>query len=64
LTEIRCVKCKRLLMKAEYEKDRNINVKVEIKCPKCGYVNKFTITDLLVEFFKNEWIFLPTTDLE
>lgn len=33
MTEIRCVKCNRLLMKAKtpYE--------VESKCPKCGYIN-------------------------
>jgi iron complex transport system substrate-binding protein len=29
--EIRCKKCKRLLMKGEVQA-------IEIKCPKCGYV--------------------------
>ena len=33
MTEIRCKKCNRLLMKAER------SWKVEIKCPKCGYLN-------------------------
>ena len=32
MTEIRCKKCNRLLMKAE-------SVHAEIKCPKCGYLN-------------------------
>jgi len=31
MTEIRCVKCRRLLFKGYFSK-------VEIKCPKCGYV--------------------------
>lgn len=33
MTEIRCAKCRRLLMKAEV-------VKGEIKCPKCGYISQ------------------------
>ncbi len=33
MTEIRCVKCNRLLMKAQM-------VLGEVKCPKCGYINK------------------------
>jgi len=33
LREIRCRKCKRLLMKGEV-KD------VEIKCPRCGYIQR------------------------
>jgi phage FluMu protein Com len=32
MVEIRCKKCNRLLMKAWW-------IKIEIKCPKCGYVN-------------------------
>jgi len=32
MTEIRCVKCRRLLFKQE-----GIFGKIEIKCPKCGY---------------------------
>lgn len=31
--EIRCKRCKRLLMKGEVNG-------IEIKCPKCGYINK------------------------
>lgn len=31
--EIRCKKCRRLLMKGEIKL-------VEIKCPKCGYIQK------------------------
>jgi len=31
--EIRCKKCRRLLMKGEVKA-------VEIKCPKCGYIQK------------------------
>ena len=33
MTEIRCVKCNRLLMKAK-------EINVEIKCPKCGCINR------------------------
>ena len=36
MTEIRCVKCRRLLMKAE-------TAKAEVKCPKCGYLNHLII---------------------
>ncbi|RJQ54535.1 MAG: Com family DNA-binding transcriptional regulator [Nitrospiraceae bacterium] len=31
MTEIRCKRCRRLLMKGEVKS-------VEIKCPKCGYI--------------------------
>ncbi len=31
MQEIRCKKCKRLLMKGEIKR-------IEIKCPKCGYL--------------------------
>lgn len=31
MTDVRCPKCRRLLMKAEH-------VHAEVKCPKCGYV--------------------------
>lgn len=37
MTEIRCKKCNRLLMKA----DRGC---CEIKCPKCGYVNHINMS--------------------
>lgn len=33
MTEIRCKKCNRLLLKADI-------IKGEIKCPKCTYLNK------------------------
>jgi hypothetical protein len=33
LPEIRCKKCRGLLFKGEY-------VRIEIKCKKCGYINK------------------------
>jgi len=33
MKEIRCKKCKRLLMKGEVRH-------IEIKCPKCGYIQK------------------------
>jgi len=32
MTEIRCVKCNRLLLRASHAKG-------EVKCPKCGYYN-------------------------
>lgn len=33
MTEIRCKKCRRLLMKGDVKE-------VEIKCPKCGYIQR------------------------
>jgi len=33
MKEIRCKRCKRLLMKGDVKA-------VEIKCPKCGYIQK------------------------
>jgi LSD1 subclass zinc finger protein len=36
MTEVRCVKCRRLLFKAEG------SFKTEIKCPKCKYINKIS----------------------
>ena len=42
MTEIRCVKCRRLLMKAK-------TVDAEIKCPKCGYTQKCCYTQNLME---------------
>ena len=36
MTEIRCVKCGRLLLKANY-------IEGEVKCPKCHYINKMGI---------------------
>jgi len=58
MTEIRCVKCKRLLMVAEA-------VRGEIKCGKCGFINK---VDMMLNFViiedpdlpKGEWRILPT----
>ena len=43
MTEIRCVKCKRLLFKGEW------NGKIEIKCPKCGFIDAIQVTDGKVE---------------
>lgn len=37
-TEIRCKRCKRLLMKGHVKT-------VEIKCPKCGYIQIFDDKD-------------------
>lgn len=36
MTEIRCKKCNRLLFKI---KDMKVCHLIEIKCPKCGYIN-------------------------
>lgn len=36
ICEIRCKKCGKLLMKA----DKKVKG-IEIKCPRCGYVNKY-----------------------
>ncbi len=40
MTEIRCVKCGRLLMKVDKSFDGSIQPTIEIKCPKCKFVNK------------------------
>ncbi len=37
MTDVRCVKCNRLLMKVK-------NAQAEIKCPKCAYINKILVT--------------------
>jgi len=44
MTEIRCKKCNRLLMKTE----GGFNI-IECKCPKCGYYNKLSL-DAMLEF--------------
>jgi phage FluMu protein Com len=44
LNEIRCVKCRRLLMKGAV-------IEVEVKCPKCGYLN-FLIDNVPEKTFK------------
>ncbi len=38
MTDLRCVKCNRLLMKA-------IHFNGEIKCPKCGFINNISKSD-------------------
>jgi len=38
MTEIRCKKCNRLLMKGLGPMD------VEVKCSKCGYINHITVS--------------------
>lgn len=37
MTEIRCVKCRRLLMKAS----NDITGRIEAKCSKCGHLNVY-----------------------
>ncbi len=58
MTEIRCVKCYRLLLKAKGP------FHVEIKCGKCGYINKIgsegaTINGIMFlideDMEENEW---------
>ena len=41
MTEIRCKKCNRLLMKVSKE----LMSSIEIKCPKCGHVQAFLEKD-------------------
>lgn len=43
MIEVRCVKCKRLLMKAQ-------DSIAEIKCPKCGYINHIVMGQGLCGF--------------
>ena len=38
MTEVRCVKCNRLLFKTLATE----NV-IEVKCPKCGFLNEFNL---------------------
>lgn len=39
MIEIRCVKCKRLLMKVEMKKNEGNDYIWHIKCSKCHYIN-------------------------
>jgi len=39
MTEIRCVKCNRLLFFANF----NEKIEIEIKCSKCHFINKFRL---------------------
>ena len=41
MTEIRCVKCNRLLFKHEGEGC----FRVEVKCPKCGHIHNYTMEE-------------------
>ena len=34
LSEVRCLRCKRLLARARYDR-------IEIICPRCGFANRF-----------------------
>ena len=45
MTEIRCKKCNRLLMKAKF-------VYAEIQCPKCGYKQEASGVDLTEHYKK------------
>lgn len=51
MTEIRCVKCKRLLMKGRIEV-------IQIKCPKCGYLNHLKRTGDSISFYPTEPMFI------
>jgi len=46
MTDIRCVKCNRLLMKIDWGQAHALmdgKPSAEVKCPKCGYLNRFTM---------------------
>ena len=51
MTEIRCVKCKRLLMKGL------IKV-IQIKCPKCGYLNHLIGRGNSISFYPTEPMYI------
>lgn len=38
--EVRCKRCKRLLLKGQIEAGS-----IEIKCPKCSFLNQFSFVD-------------------
>ena len=41
MTEIRCIKCNRLLMKSNG--NQGIGIKVEVKCSKCSYIGVYDL---------------------
>ena len=43
MTEVRCVKCNRLLMKVTGYKDVSESLKAEVKCPKCNYLHIYPL---------------------
>lgn len=43
MTEIRCVKCGRLLAKVFGEKTNTMTL--EVKCPKCSYMNNIAFSE-------------------
>ncbi len=55
MIEIRCVKCKRLLMKANHFEG-------EIKCPKCGYTNKIYAFNHTVSYVEDNKIKVSITE--
>jgi len=44
MTDVRCVKCRKLLFKVT----KNGHSEVEVKCPKCGYLNNVYVTESFV----------------
>ena len=59
LSEIRCRKCNRLLMKGDV-------LQIEIKCPKCGYMQKLRADGVLGEKIRElregKYLVLPVSD--
>jgi len=59
LREIRCRKCNRLLMKGDV-------LQIEIKCPKCGYIQKLRADGVLGEKIRElregKYLVLPEPD--
>lgn len=51
MTEVRCPKCRRLLMKAEH-------VHAEVKCPKCGHISDVTVFPATVSSSTAELIYI------
>lgn len=47
MTEIRCVKCKRLLMKTNGDGEDGLIF--EVKCPKCGYIGSYSLGKFTTE---------------
>ena len=65
LTEIRCVKCKRLLLKQiklirEAEASGIATMVIEVKCPKCSYIGSYELSSI-PKFKKGDRIDLVVT---
>ena len=47
MTEIRCVKCNRLLMKSNGNGSKGLVL--EVKCPKCGFIHSYSLGEFSID---------------